>query len=332
MSLDGRRVLVTGADGFIGSHLVERLVELGATVRAFTFYNSWESIGWLSDLKPSIRQALEIFPGDIRDTERVRCAVDQAEIVFHLASLVGIPYSYVAVRSYFDTNVEGALNLFEACRSSATIARVIHTSTSEVYGSAQTVPISEAHPLVGQSPYAASKIAADKIAESYHLSYGVPVVVARPFNTFGPRQTPRAVIPATAIQLIDKCEFVSLGAMTPTRDFNYVTDTVEALVLLATCAGAEGETVNIGTGEERSIGDMVRALMDIVDHSVPIVCEADRLRPKDSEVERLLADASKLQRLTSWKRHVSFEEGLRLTCDWLSKNIAQFGGTGRFAI
>jgi NAD dependent epimerase/dehydratase len=317
MNWTDRPVLVTGADGFIGSHLVELLVRLGARVRAFVYYNSWNSLGWLSDAAPGVLDAIEVFPGDIRDHVRVAEAMQGIDTVFHLSSLIAIPYSYVAARSYVDTNVTGALNVLEAARRTAGIRRVVHVSTSEVYGTAQYVPIDEAHPLVGQSPYSASKIGADMIAVSYQRSFGVPVVIARPFNTFGPRQTPRAVIPTIAKQLLSGCESLRLGALSPTRDFNYATDTAAGMVALAECDEAIGLTVNIGTGEEWSIETTATMLMDIVGHRVPILCEEERLRPEKSEVNRLLADASLLRRLTPWTPQVGFADGLQRTVEWL---------------
>jgi len=323
-TLSGRKVLVTGADGFIGSHLVERLVELGAEVRAFAYYNSWNSIGWLADLAPTTRQSVEIFRGDIRDAERVREAVQNTAYVFHLSSLIAIPYSYHAPRSYVETNVSGALNVLEACRNSDTLLRLIHTSTSEVYGTAQTVPIREDHPLQAQSPYAASKIGADTLARSFHLSFALPVVIARPFNTYGPRQTARAVIPTIASQLKAGADELHLGALTPTRDFNYVADTVNGLVALATCAAAEGRDVNIGSGEEWSIEQTARLLMEVCGHNVPIVCDEQRLRPENSEVNRLLADNRLITELTGWKSAVPFRDGLARTADWIGQNLEQF--------
>ena len=317
-----QRTLVTGADGFIGSHLVELLVRGGAKVRAYVLYNSWNSIGWLADLPAEIRAEIEIFVGDIRDVERVSAAVQDCSYVFHLASLIAIPYSYVASRSYVDTNVTGALNVLEACRRSAVLRRLVHVSTSEVYGTAQIVPIPESHPLVGQSPYSASKIAADKIAESYHLSFGVPLVVARPFNTFGPRQTPRAVIPTVATQLLAGIERLKLGAVSPTRDFNYVADTAAGMAALAQCDAAIGKTVNIGTGIEHSIGETAAKLMAICRHSVPIDTDEQRLRPAGSEVHRLCADATLIRSLTDWSPQVSFDEGLARTVAWLRSNRA----------
>ncbi len=323
-TMRGCKVLVTGADGFIGSHLVERLVAEGAEVRAFVYYNSWNSHGWLADTAPRVRDAAEIFLGDVRDAERVAEAVAGRDYVFHLSSLIGIPYSYHAPRSYAETNIGGALNVLEACRRSNGLTRLVHVSTSEVYGSAQTVPIAEDHPLVGQSPYSATKIAADKLAESYHLSFGVPVVTARPFNTFGPRQTARAVIPTIASQLVTGCEALSLGALAPTRDFNFVTDTVAGLVALALCSDAAGQVVNIGSGAEWSIEQVARLLMELTGRDVPIRCDEARVRPQQSEVDRLLADNRRLRALTGWAPQVPFRDGLGHTVDWVRNNLEHF--------
>lgn len=325
--LSGARVLVTGADGFIGSHLVEALVTAGATVRAFVYYNSWNSIGWLSDLSPAMQSSLEILRGDIRDAERVVQAVEGQEWVFHLSSLIGIPYSYESPRAYVSTNISGALSVLEACRRSSTLVRLVHTSTSEVYGTAQTVPIPESHPLVGQSPYSASKIGADMLAESFHRSYSLPVVIARPFNTFGPRQTARAIIPTIASQLLSGCDALRLGALTPTRDFNYVTDTVAGLLALAACDESGGRAVNIGTGLEWSIGDTAKLLMEIIGRAVPIQAETSRLRPSGSEVERLCADSRQITSLTGWSPEVPFRRGLELTVDWIRRNLHHFDST-----
>ena len=327
----GRRVLVTGADGFIGSHLVEKLVSAGADVRAFVYYNSWNSLGWLADVPPDIRAAIEVLPGDIVDTERVRQAVTGCDYVFHLSSLIGIPYSYEAPRSYVDTNVTGALNVLEACRRSDRLIRLLHVSTSEVYGTAQTVPISELHPLVGQSPYSASKIGADMMTQSYFLSFALPVVTARPFNTFGPRQTARAVIPTIASQLLSGCTTLRLGALSPTRDFNFATDTAGGMMALALCKAAEGETVNIGSGEEWSIGQTAEMLMEILDRRVPIENQDERMRPPGSEVNRLIADIAKVSRLTGWQSSVPFRDGLSRTAAWIERNMHHFD-PGRYAV
>jgi NAD dependent epimerase/dehydratase len=323
-SISGKKVFVTGSDGFIGSHLVELLVSAGAEVRAMVYYNSWNEQGWLRDITPEAKRNIEIFNGDIRDTERVREGVQGCEYVFHLSSLIAIPYSYQAARSYVETNITGALNVLQACRDSTNLKRLVHVSTSEVYGSAQQVPISENHPLVGQSPYSASKIGADKMAESFHLSFNLPVVTARPFNTFGPRQTARAVIPTIASQLIAKCPSLRLGALTPTRDFNFATDTARGMVALALCSQAEGKVINIGSGEEWSIEQTAKMLMEITGHEVEILCDEQRIRPENSEVNRLLADNRLIHSLTSWRTEVPFRRGLENTVEWIKRNIHYF--------
>jgi NAD dependent epimerase/dehydratase len=326
-ALNGAAMLVTGADGFIGSHLVELLVARGARVKAFVYYNSWNSVGWLADIPQAVRDKLEIISGDIRDTERVREAVRGCSHVFHLASLIAIPYSYYAARSYVETNIFGTLNVLQACRENDKLARLVHISTSETYGTAQRVPIDEDHPLVGQSPYSASKIGADKMAESFYLSFGLPVVTARPFNTFGPRQTARAVIPTIASQLLAGVNELKLGALTPTRDFNYATDTAEGMIALALADNVVGLTINIGTGEEWSIENTANMLMEITGCKVPIHTEEDRMRPAGSEVNRLLADNRRILELTDWSPKVSFEQGLVNTVEWIRANPQFFTAT-----
>lgn len=323
-SIVGKKVFVTGADGFIGSHLVELLVAEGADVRAMVYYNSWNERGWLRDVAPDVLASVELFSGDIRDTERVRKGVEGCDYVFHLASLIAIPYSYEAPRAYVETNVTGGLNVLQACRDHGGLTRLVHVSTSEVYGSAQQVPIPESHPLVGQSPYSASKIAADKMAESFHLSFGLPVVTARPFNTYGPRQTARAVIPTIASQLLAGCDRLRLGTLTPTRDFNFATDTARGMLALALCPRAEGLTVNIGSGQEWSIGETARMLCEIIGRDVEIETEAARVRPDKSEVNRLLADSRLIRELTGWQSAVTFKDGLTRTVDWIGRNLHHF--------
>ena len=323
-SISGKKVFITGADGFIGSHLVELLVNVGADVRAMVYYNSWNERGWLRDVAPGTLKNVELFSGDVRDAERIREGVRGCEYVFHLSSLIAIPYSYEAPRSYVETNVTGALNVLQACRENSALKRLVHVSTSEVYGSAQQVPISEGHPLVGQSPYSASKIGADKMAESYHLSFGLPVVTARPFNTFGPRQTARAVIPTIASQLVSGCTALRLGALSPTRDFNYVTDIARGMIALALCPEAEGKVVNIGAGQEWSIEQTARLLMETTGRDVQILCEEKRMRPANSEVNRLLADNVLIHSLTDWRSEVSFRQGLGDTVEWIRRNIRYF--------
>jgi NAD dependent epimerase/dehydratase len=330
-SLRGAKVLVTGADGFIGSHLVEELTRSGAQVRALVLYNSWNHRGWLDDCDPKVLARVEVFYGDVRDRGRMQEAVADCQYVFHLASLIAIPYSYHAVQSYVDTNIVGTLNVMQAARESQQLIRVVHTSTSEVYGTAQTVPISEQHPLVGQSPYSASKIGADKIVESLHRSFGLPVVTARPFNTFGPRQTARAVIPTICHQLLNGCTELKLGSLSPTRDFNFVSDTVRGIIALSQCKAAEGQAVNIGSGVEWSIQRTAELLMEGTGRRVPIVCESERMRPEASEVNRLLADNCLIHSLTGWTSLTAFPEGLRRTIAWVSQNMSKFD-TRQFVI
>ncbi len=327
----GKHVFVTGADGFIGSHLVELLIKAGAEVRALVYYNSWNEIGWLKDVPESILSEVEIVRGDVRDAEFIRYSMKGVEYVFHLSSLIAIPYSYQAPRSYVDTNITGALNVLNACRDSDTLTRLVHVSTSEVYGTAQFVPISEVHPLVGQSPYSASKIGADKMAESYHLSFSLPVVTARPFNTFGPRQTARAVIPTIASQLAAGKDKIKLGSMTPTRDFNYVTDTVAGMLALGLCPDGEGEVVNVGSGEEWSIAQTVDLLCQIAGYKVEITTDEGRIRPEKSEVNRLLAGNQKIKALTGWKSQMLFKDGLAATYQWIKGNLGYFD-TDRYNI
>lgn len=324
IDLQNKKVFVTGADGFIGSHLVEALVRSGARVTALVYYNSWNNIGWLSDISNEVLSEIEILPGDIRDTELMQSAVRHTTVVFHLASLIAIPYSYTATRSYFDTNALGTLNVLRACCDSKSVEMVLHTSTSEVYGSAQFTPMSEDHPIVAQSPYAASKIAADKIAESMHLSFDLPVITARPFNTFGPRQTARAVIPTIASQLVAGLTEIKIGDLSPKRDFNFVEDTVSGMISLIRCEEAIGRTVNIGSGQEHSIGDTLGELKTITGNNAEVVSEPDRIRPAKSEVNRLLADTKLIKSLTNWAPSHTFSEGLQKTVAWISSNLEKF--------
>lgn len=314
----GTRVMVTGAAGFIGSHLAERLVRDGARVRALVHYNSRNDWGLLERLPTDVVREIEIFPGDVEDPFSVRKAVRGNEVVFHLASLIAIPYSYVAPQSYVATNVLGTLNVMQACLDEG-VGKVVHTSTSETYGTARYVPIDEAHPLQGQSPYAASKIGADKIAESYHFSFGLPVGTVRPFNTFGPRQSARAVIPTIITQLL-RGGPLALGSLTPTRDLNYVEDTVDGFVRMAVNDGSTGEVVNIGSGREISIGNLARTIMTIVGREAEVLTDERRIRPERSEVERLLADNTKARALLGWTPRVSLEEGLQRTIAWFTEH------------
>ena len=316
----GRKVLVTGAGGFIGSHLAERLALLGADVRALVRYTSSGRWGWL-DQSP-VKAELEVVLGDIRDFFSVREAMQGREVVFHLAALIGIPYSYHAPQSYLHTNIEGTLNVLQGARELET-ERVIFTSTSEVYGTAQYVPIDEDHPLQGQSPYSASKISADKMAESYFRSFGTPVAVVRPFNTYGPRQSARAVIPTIITQALAGTE-VRLGSLTPTRDFNFVADIVEGFIAAASSKQAVGEVINLGSGAEVSIQKLASILGGILGKSLKLVTEDERVRPENSEVERLCADATKARELLGWASSTSLEDGLRQTILWVEQNLQAY--------
>jgi NAD dependent epimerase/dehydratase len=313
----GRRVLVTGGEGFIGSHLVERLVHEGAEVRTLVQYNAFGRFGWLD---PAVHVEVRVIPGDVRDAGRVREAVDGCEVVFHLAALIGIPYSYVAPESYVQVNVEGTSNVALACRTTG-VSRLVHTSTSETYGSALRVPIDEDHPLQPQSPYSASKIGGDMMALSYWHAFELPVAVVRPFNTYGPRQSTRAVIPTILTQLHGGAREVRLGATAPTRDFNYVDDTVSGFLAVAACDRAVGSVVNIGSGREVSIGDLVALLIRTTGGSAEVVVDPDRVRPAGSEVDRLLCDNTRAREWAGWTPEVSLEEGLRRTSDWVKENL-----------
>jgi NAD dependent epimerase/dehydratase len=313
-------VLVTGAGGFIGSHLCERLVELGASVRAFAEYNSLGSWGWL-DESPR-RGELDVVLGDVRDADSVGAACDRVDTVFHLAALIAIPFSYDAPLAYLQTNAVGTANVLRAAQRAGS-RLVVHTSTSEVYGTARYVPIDESHPLQAQSPYAASKIAADKIAESFHLSFGVPVTTLRPFNTYGPRQSARAVIPTIVTQVLAGGP-VALGNLTPTRDLTFVTDTVEAFVRIADCVAALGRVVNAGSEQETSVSSLVERIELLLDRSASVELDPERVRPPDSEVERLCADASLARELFGWSPSVGLDEGLHLTAGWIADNLDRY--------
>jgi len=316
----GRRVLVTGAAGFIGSHLAERLVEAGAEVRCLIHYNSLGSAGWL-DASPLADQ-MEIVSGDIADRDSVVRAARDVEVLFHLASLIAIPYSYSAPDSYARVNIGGALNVLQAARQ-LDVTRVVHTSTSEVYGTARTCPMDEGHPLQGQSPYSASKIGADKMVEAFHLSFGLPVVTVRPFNTYGPRQSARAVVPTIITQCLGD-GVVRLGNLTPTRDLNFVRDTVEGFVLAGQSDAAVGHTVNLGTGRETSVRELVELIGRLCEVEPLIETEEQRQRVEGSEVERLLADASLARRLLGWEPSLSLEEGLAATIAWFRENLHRY--------
>jgi UDP-glucose 4-epimerase len=317
MSLRGTTVLVTGADGFIGSYLTEALVQAGANVRAFCFYNANGSWGWLDQTDPEVRDAIDVRLGDIRDARFVERACEGVEVVFHLAALIAIPYSYQAPESYVDTNVRGTLNVLEAVRR-AGCRRLVHTSTSEVYGTPDTLPITEAHPLKGQSPYSASKIAADKLCEAYYCSFGTPVLTLRPFNTYGPRQSARAVIPTILTQLLHQRNGqVRVGNLAPRRDFTYVGDTVSGFLAAGELAGLEGELIQLGTGRAESIGDVLDAAGRALGVRPIPVCDPARVRPERSEVMVLQSDPSRAARLLRWRATVDLVEGLARTAEWL---------------
>lgn len=320
-----KKVLVTGADGFIGSHLVEELVRQGFTVRAFVLYNSFNSWGWLDALSDDIKEQIDIFSGDIRDPFGVRKAMEGCDTVLHLAALIAIPYSYHSPLTYVDTNVKGTLNVVQAARD-LDIERVVHTSTSEVYGTAQFIPITEEHPLQGQSPYSATKIAADQLAMSFYLSFDTPVSILRPFNTYGPRQSARAVIPTVITQIANGSRILKLGSLHPTRDFNYVADTVQGFIEIAKSEKTIGAVCNCGSNYEISIGDTVNMIADIMDVDITIETDNERIRPEKSEVDRLWGDNTKIETLTGFKPGISIREGLEKTIDWFSNkdNLKQY--------
>ena len=311
----GEQVLVTGACGFIGSHLVERLIDEGARVRAFVYYNSFNSWGWLDTLPKEKLDKVEILTGDVRDPNGMRKAVQDAEVVFHLAALIGIPFSYQSPDTYVETNIKGTLNVLQAALAEK-VRRVILTSTSEVYGTALYVPIDEKHPRQGQSPYSATKIGADAMGDSFYRSFNLPVIIARPFNTYGPRQSARAIIPTIIAQLLSGEAEIRLGSLSPTRDMVFVNDTVDAFVRLATCDAACGQEINIATQEEISIGVLAQKIIDEINPGATIVSDEIRTRPKNSEVNRLLGSNEKIHRLTGWKPQYSLTEGIRETVKW----------------
>lgn len=321
--IHSQRILVTGADGFIGSHLVEMCLEKGFRVRAFVFYNSFDSWGWLDRLPGEKRSEIEVFSGDIRDPNRVFAAVKGVDTIFHLAALIGIPYSYHSPDSYVDTNIKGTLNILQAARNNDT-QKIIITSTSEVYGTADYVPIDEKHPLKAQSPYSATKIAAERIAESFFLSFNTPVVIVRPFNTYGPRQSLRAVIPTIIMQSLSGQREIRLGAVHPTRDFNYVTDTCSGLIEIGKSEQVIGETINIASGKEISIGNLVRKIIDKINPEIKIVSDETRLRPDKSEVDRLLGSNEKIKHLTGWESGIDLEKGLSHTIRWFQSEKTKY--------
>ena len=318
------KILVTGADGFIGSHLTELLVRTGYDVRAFTLYNSFNSWGWLDRCDPEIKGKFEVFAGDIRDPYGVRQAMSGCEAVLHLAALIAIPFSYHSPDTYVDTNVKGTLNILQAAKE-LDLTKVIHTSTSEVYGTAQFVPITEEHPLQGQSPYSATKIAADQLAYSFYASFGVPVVTVRPFNTYGPRQSARAVIPTIITQIANGKREIHLGATSPTRDFNFVSDTAEGFLAALRSENTDGEVINLGSNFEISIGETASLIAEVMDKKVNIVSDEARFRPEKSEVERLWADNSKAIKLLNWEPRYGgldgFKRGLIETAEWFLDEV-----------
>ena len=310
MDLKGKKILVTGADGFIGSHLTEELVRRGCAVRAFVLYNSFNSWGWLDEAPLEIKRSLDVFAGDIRDPHGVKKAMEGCDVVLHLAALIAIPYSYHSPDTYVETNIKGTLNILQAARELG-VAKVIHTSTSEVYGTARFVPITEDHPLQGQSPYSASKIGADQMALSFFASFNTPVVIIRPFNTYGPRQSARAIIPTVITQIANGQHRIKLGALHPTRDFNYISDTVRGFIAAVESDRCIGEVINIGSNYEISIGDTVQLLSEVMGINIEIETEMVRLRPDKSEVERLWADNTKAHKLLGWEPCFAGKEGLK---------------------
>ncbi|GFI19340.1 GDP-6-deoxy-D-mannose reductase [Lachnospiraceae bacterium] len=317
------KVLVTGSDGFIGSHLTEELVKKGYQVRAFVYYNSFNNWGWLDTLPENIMKNVEIFQGDIRDPNGVGEAMKGVDAVFHLAALIAIPFSYHSPDTYVDTNIKGTLNVLQAARK-LEIKRILVTSTSEVYGTAQYVPIDEKHPFQGQSPYSATKIGADRLSESFYRSFKLPVTIVRPFNTYGPRQSARAVIPTIITQLLSGKTEIKLGSLTPTRDFNYVKDTVYGFISIFESEQTIGEEINIATQKEISIGELAQELIRQINPKATIICDEERMRPEKSEVNRLLGCNKKILRMTDWKPQYSLEEGLRNTIEFLKENLDKY--------
>lgn len=325
MILKGKKVLVTGADGFIGSHLVERLLQEECSVKAFVYYNSFNSWGWLDTLSKDTLSQIEIFSGDVRDPHGVREAVKGVDVVFHLAALIAIPYSYYSPESYVDTNIKGTLNILQACRD-LNVEKLLVTSTSEVYGTALYVPIDERHPRQGQSPYSATKIGADSLADSFYRSFNLPVTIVRPFNTYGPRQSARAVIPTVITQLLNGAEQIKLGALHPTRDLLFVKDTANGFVEIAKSDKTNGQEINIATQDEISILHLAEKLISLINPKAEIVSDDVRLRPEKSEVERLLGSNQKIKELTDWAPNFTLEQGLLQTIEWFSdkNNLSRY--------
>jgi NAD dependent epimerase/dehydratase len=318
MNLKGKKVLITGADGFIGSHLTEALINEGAIVRAFCYYNSFNSWGWLDTLGKETMSQVEIFAGDIRDPNGVSKAMEDIEVVFHLAALIAIPFSYHSPDSYIDTNIKGTLNILQAAKN-RNVEKVLITSTSEVYGTAMYVPIDEKHPRQGQSPYSATKIGADALADSFYRSFALPVTIVRPFNTYGPRQSARAIIPTIITQLLNGKTEIKLGSLHPTRDLLYVKDTAQGFIEIAKSERAIGEEINIATQSEISMADLTNLIIRLTGKNAKIITDDIRLRPEKSEVERLHGSNRKILELTEWKQKFSLEEGLKSTIEWFSK-------------
>ena len=318
-----KTVLVTGADGFIGSHLTEELVKKGYSVKAFALYNSFNTWGWLDTLPKDVMEDIEVFTGDVRDPNGVRTAMQDVDEVFHLAALIAIPFSYHSPDSYVDTNIKGTLNVLQAARDLRT-ERILVTSTSEVYGTAQYVPIDEKHPYQGQSPYSATKIGADRLAESFYRSFNLPLSIVRPFNTYGPRQSARAVIPTIISQLLAGKEEIKLGSLTPTRDFNYVKDTAAGFIAIAESDKTIGQEINIATQQEISIGALAKEIISQINPEARIVCDEQRLRPEKSEVNRLLGSNAKIKELTDWKQNYTFEEGIAETIAWIREHMEAY--------
>ena len=316
------KALVTGADGFIGSHLVEHLIDKGLEVKAFTYYNSFNTWGWIDSFPKEKQKQIEIFSGDIRDPNGVRQAMKGNDVVFHLAALIAIPFSYHSPDSYVDTNIKGTLNVLQAARDLGT--RVLVTSTSEVYGTAQYIPIDEKHPFQGQSPYSATKIGADRLAESFYRSFELPVTIVRPFNTYGPRQSARAVIPTIITQLLNGYQEIKLGSLTPTRDFNYVKDTVNGFYEIFKSDKTIGEEINIATQKEISIGELAKEIIEQINPNAKIICEEERLRPEKSEVNRLLGCNKKILELTDWTPKYSLKQGIQETITWIKENLKSY--------
>ena len=323
MDLRGKKVLVTGAEGFIGSHLTEKLVQLGADVTALVQYNSFNNWGWIDTFDKEVLNSIRVETGDIRELDGMNRIIKGQEVVFHLAALIAIPYSYLSPMAYVRTNVEGTTNVLEACRNHD-VQKIIHTSTSETYGTALYVPIDEKHPMQGQSPYSASKIGADKMAESFYRSFNMPIATLRPFNTYGPRQSARAVIPTIISQILAGKNEIKLGSLTPTRDFNFVKDTAEAFVKVAESDKTIGEVINAGSNYEISVGDTVKKIIDIIGKDVKIICDDERIRPEKSEVNRLWADNTKIKELTDWTPKYSIDDGLAETVKWIKENMKYY--------